>query len=288
VAEEDDYRFARLAVDKAKLCPAAASHHNPAPRVGIALVKDGAVLGWAAKGHGGQYVIGGVMQDFQALPREHAEEALLAKLASTDLTGAATYVTLEPCTQRKTGTSCADLLIARGITVVHIGNCDPNPDVGALAWKSFLGSGITVKDFAGDLRNEARRDNAHFFAKFHWSMKETGSGSFDYEANGGERILGKPGAEFRTRWSDRGNGSIYALDYEYNVCLAKHCTEFDHVDDPGRWMEDTHYTKPVNEGEIVIFRNKHGYALVKVLAVRTRSSSGNADLHFRYELRYLD
>ena len=288
MAGEDDYRFARLAIDKAKLCPSAASPHNPPPRVAILLAKGDAVLGWAAKGHGGQYTIDGVTQDFEALPREHAEEALLEKLGPIDLTGATAYVTLEPCTRRKTGSSCTDLLIASGITVVHIGNCDPNPDVGALAWKSFFSRGIAVKDFPSDLRNEARRDNADFFAKFHWSRTEIGDGSFDYEANGGERILGNPGNEFRTRWTTRGQGSIYALDYKNNVCLAKHCTSFDQVDDPGRWMENSYYTKPVSEGEIVIFRNEHGYALVKVLSVHTSSSSRNAELHFRYQLRYLD
>jgi hypothetical protein len=51
----------------------------------------------------------------------------------------------------------------------------------------------------------------------------------------GDVILGW---EFRTRWVNRGPGSIHALDYDHNVCLAKICSEFDQVDDPGRWLED--------------------------------------------------
>jgi len=283
---EDSYKFARLAVDKAKLCLVNAASQNPPPRVGIVLEKNGVMLGWAAKGHGGEYVIDGVAHSFEILPQEHAEQALLAKLHFSDLTGASAYVTLEPCAKRNKGVSCAELLVARGIAVVHVGNCDSNPDVGALAWGVFHKHGITVKDFPGDLRNEARRDNAAFFAKFHLSRKEIGSASFDYESNGGQRILGRAGAEFKTRWTNRGLGSIYALDYDHNVCVAKNCFEFDQVDDPGRWLEDSDYTKPVHVGEIVIFRNEHGFALVKVLRATPRVTGSNAELHFAYELRY--
>jgi hypothetical protein len=51
-------------------------------------------------------------------------------------------------------------------------------------------------------------------------------------------------------------------------------------------MEDSHYTKAVSEGEIVIFRNEHGFALVKVLRATPRIEGSNAELHFAYELRY--
>lgn len=282
------YKTARLAVDKAKLCPGNDESHNPPPRVGIVVTKKGgALLGWAAKGFGGEYLEDREFKPFQVTPQDHAEQALLAHLHSYDLTATLAYVTLEPCTKRRKGDSCAELLIAAGIAEVHIGNCDPNPDVGALAWKRFFEAGIVVKDFPGDLRNEARRDNAAFFNKFRWSKKDRGTASFDYEANGGERILGPRGREFKTRWTNRGLGTIYALDYENHVSLAKNCSEFDMVDDPGRWMEDSHYTKPVNEGEIVIFRNSNGFALVKPLRVTPRSEGSNSELKFSYELRYL-
>jgi diaminohydroxyphosphoribosylaminopyrimidine deaminase / 5-amino-6-(5-phosphoribosylamino)uracil reductase len=249
--------------------------------------KDEVLLGWAAKGFGGEYMKDGELKPFQVTPQEHAERALLAQLHSYDLTGASAYVTLEPCTKRRQGNSCAELLIEAGIKEVHIGNCDPNPDVGALAWERFHRVGVVVKDFPGELRNEARRDNAAFFNKFRWSKKERGAASFDYEANGGERILGLSGREFITKWTIRAQGSIHALDYNNNVAVAKNCTKFHEVDDPGRWMEDSHFTKPVNEGEIVIFRNENGFALVKVLRVTPRSGGSNSELKFKYELRYL-
>jgi hypothetical protein len=132
-----------------------------------------------------------------------------------------------------------------------------------------------------------RRVSGRTLRKFERSRKITDGALFDYEANGGLRTLGPAGTEFRTRWTNRGPGSIYALDYDHNVCLAKNCSEFDQVDDPGRWLEDSHYTKPVNEGEIVIFRNERGVALVKVLRVNPRTTTANSNLHVRFELRYV-
>jgi len=100
------------------------------------------------------------------------------------------------------------------------------------------------------------------------------------------RVLGALPEAFTTSWTNRGNGLIYALDYEFSVALAKNCTTFDQVDDPARWFEDCHYTKPVHEGQIVIFRNLNGYALVQVLRVRAKTAESNAEAHFRYQLRY--
>ena len=281
------YYFARMAVDKAKLCPVDATLSNPVPRVAIVLERSGTLLGWAAKGHGGGVLNAeGVETTFEVKPSEHAEKALLEKLPGVNLEGATAHVTLEPCTKRKRGESCANLLIARRISVVHVGNCDPNPDVGALAWKIFHQHGVTVRDFPSDLRNEARRDNAAFFSKFQWSTREKGGGAFDYNADGGKRALGPVGKEFKTSWSNCGNGSIYALDHARNVCVAKNCTEFSEIDDPSRWLEDSHYTKPIKEGEIVIFQNEHGFALIKVIRVATSTHTTNAELQFTYELRY--
>jgi hypothetical protein len=76
------------------------------------------------------------------------------------------------------------------------------------------------------------------------------------------------------------------VDHEFSVALAKNCAMFDQVDDPARWFEDCNYWKPVHEGQIVIFRNQKGYALVQVLKVRTKTAESNAELHFRYQLRY--
>lgn len=88
--------------------------------------------------------------------------------------------------------------------------------------------------------------------------------AFDYEANGGIRVLGPTDRKFPTKWGRRGDGSIYAYDSANNVAIAKNCTAFDQVDDPGRWFEDQNYYKAVDEGQIVVFRNAFGFALVRV------------------------
>ena len=243
------------------------------------------LIGWAAKGYGGE--LGDGATAFSAAGNKHAEQALLEALGPVDLSAATAYVTLEPCTRRRKGPSCSALLINAGIRRVFVANCDPNPDVGALAWRLLHAAGANLLDFPGDLRNEARRDNIAFFAKFTHSQREVGQASFDYTAGDGKRTLGPPGREFPTRWTNRGSGSIYALDYEHNVAVAKHCSFFAEIDDPGRWFEDAHYTKPVLEGEIVVFRNSHGFALVQVLKARPRSVDNNAELKFAYELRYV-
>lgn len=283
---DEEYAFCRLAVDKAKLCPVDPAHANPLPRVAVVIGEGSTLVGWAAKGVGGQTVREGVEENFAASGAGHAEQMLLDKLGPRDLSNATAYVTLEPCTRRRLGVSCAERLIAAGIRRVYVANCDPNPDVGGLAWRLFHQAGVAVLDFPGELRNEARRDNDPFFAKFTHSQRDKGAAAFDYENNGGARTLGPPGREFRTSWTNRGQGSIYALDYEHNVAIAKNCTDFDQIDDPGRWFEDAHYTKPVDVGQIVVFRNAHGFALVKILAATPKTAETNSELRFAYQLRY--
>ncbi|MGO8732822.1 MAG: hypothetical protein ACLQVM_08505 [Terriglobia bacterium] len=283
----DNYELARLAVDKAKLCPDRTGNTNPPPRVAIAIAREGELLGWAAKGVGGEQFEVGKAHPFPIGETDHAEEALLRRLEREGLAGATAFVTLEPCTERRRGESCAEQLVSRGIREVHVGNCDPNPDIAALAWRMFFKHGVRVKDFPAELRNEARRDNAAFFDKFVVSSQHSGAAAFDYSQNGGRRILGDEGREFATHWTERGEGSIYALDYQHNVCIAKNCSSFSEVDDPGRWFEDSHYTKPVSAEEIVIFRNEFGFALIQVVSVRKMAPGGNAELKFKYVLRYL-
>ncbi|CAA2108218.1 hypothetical protein [Variovorax paradoxus] len=290
--EDVHYQFSRLAVDKAKLCLSRIAVTNPPPRVGVVLARDSQLLGWYAKSFGGQFFDGDAMVNFEAKPSAHAEQALLEKLDGLDLRGVVAYVTLEPCTKKRgDGLCCADLLVQAGISRVYIGNCDPNPDVGGLAWRTFHAAGIEVCDFPPELRNEARRDNDPFFRKFHFSVRESGEASFDYESNNHTRTLGPSGREFETKWFECGDGSIHGLDYRFNVAIAKNCTSFEQIDDPARWFEDSYYTKTAREGQIIIFRNEMGYALIQIIRVikkRTGLIANNAELRFRYQLRYSD
>ena len=278
------YTHSRTAVDKAKLCPIDTTRPNPPPRVAIVLADGERMIGWAAKGHGGEVVVNAKSRVFDVTPAEHAEEALLRELADTELSNATAYITLEPCTSRNKGRPCVDLLIARGIRTVFVGNSDPHPDINKGAWRSFLPAGVRVLDFAPELRNEARRDNAAFFDKFTTSFTLSGSGSFDYTQ--GDRMLGEPGRQFRTHWSKRGEGSIAAYGDNDSVCVAVGCKKFSDIDDPGRWFEDSAYAKHVDAGQIVIFKRSYGYALVLVRSVRYGRNGEIPRLDFAYEIRY--
>lgn len=68
----------------------------------------------------------------------HAEQVALQKAsaAGKDLAGASLYTTLEPCANSRTSrVSCSQLIADAGITTVHIGQYDPNPQVNRLGWK---------------------------------------------------------------------------------------------------------------------------------------------------------
>jgi pyrimidine deaminase RibD-like protein len=279
------YRHCRTAVDHAKLCPVDLNSANPAPRVGIVVAIGEQVLGWAAKGYGGEILLPEAHpRAFAARANEHAEEALLRQLGEAELANAVAYVTLEPCCIRNSGKPCVDLLLERGIKTIFIGNCDPHPDISANAWRVLLPAGVQILDFAPELRNEARRDNAWFFDKFAVSTAESGAGAFDFTRE--DRILGQPGRQFRTHWSRRGDDTIWAYGDRDNVCIAKGCRTFDDVDDPGRWFEDSDRAKSVDAGEVVIFKRSYGYALVLVRSVRYGYAGENPKLSFAYQLRY--
>lgn len=285
--EHYDYLHARLAVDKAKLCPVNEHGSNPRPRVAIVIASKDAVLGWCAKGYGGEIYTSGTTTTFTAKNSDHAEQLLLSQLMDMDLSAASAYVTLEPCTERKGKIPCcADLIVRSGLKRIFIGNCDPNPSVGALAWQVFFKHDIAIFDFPPELRNEARRDNNFFFRKFTYCIGPEGQASFDYLANGGSRTISTPQGAFVTKWTNRADKTIYAVDHVNNVAVAKNCTEFSQIDDPSKWFEDSHYTKAVDENQIVIFRTTNSYALIKIINVRKKTKDHNAELKFEYQVRH--
>jgi pyrimidine deaminase RibD-like protein len=244
-------------------------------------------IGWAAKGYGGQFFDGEKFVTFKSEPGTHAEESLLTYLENENLDDAAAYVTLEPCTQRGKGTPCASRLISHGIKTVFIGNSDPHPAMSGTAWKEFHEANVKVRDFPADLRDEIRRDNLDFLRKFVYSPQETGGAEFNYMLNNGVRVLGPDGKQFNTKWSRCNSGSVYAYDHKFDVCIAKNCKHFDQIDDPSRWFEDKDYAKNVEVGQIVIYRNEHGYALIKIVKATYPDDNGNAILKFKYQLRYI-
>ena len=117
------------------------------PAVGCVIVKDGVVIAEAATGAGG---------------RPHAEEQAVAL---ADARGASAYVTLEPCAQRSAGgVSCTDHLLQAGVSRVVIAADDPHPLAAGAGPKTLEAAGIEV--VRGVLEDEARAQNAIFFARF--------------------------------------------------------------------------------------------------------------------------
>jgi diaminohydroxyphosphoribosylaminopyrimidine deaminase/5-amino-6-(5-phosphoribosylamino)uracil reductase len=248
--------------------------HAVAPRVGAVLVRANEVLAESYRGATG----GG----------DHAEYGLLRDLDGEDLAGTTLYTTLEPCTRRNhPKVPCAQRIIECGLTTVVIGMYDPNPEVYRVGWRKLRDAGIRLFDFTPALRAEVETDNAAFIAQFRSAVGERGEAVFDYTQHGGNfDIVGASGEPFHTRWDQKGKSSIYALDYDNHVALARYAKQFDEIDDPGA-LDFGDYVTGVSEGEIVVFRNAGGYALVQVLNVEAgpRRGADHTSLRIAYELR---
>jgi diaminohydroxyphosphoribosylaminopyrimidine deaminase / 5-amino-6-(5-phosphoribosylamino)uracil reductase len=97
-------------------------------------------------------------------PRDHAEEAALAKLAGRALPGATIYSSLEPCLRRLSRSrSCCALITAAGIQRVVLAWREPPLFVpgGGAAW--LEDRGVTVTEIP-ELGPAARAVNAHLLA----------------------------------------------------------------------------------------------------------------------------
>jgi diaminohydroxyphosphoribosylaminopyrimidine deaminase/5-amino-6-(5-phosphoribosylamino)uracil reductase len=227
------------------------------PRVGAVLVKDDRLLGEAFRG--------------EVDAGDHAEFVLLdKKLADADLANATVYTTLEPCTERSEGKKpCADRLIERQVGTVFIGMYDPDPRVAGKGWERLRSADIKLRDFTEELRREVQELNRPFVDAYQIGRAPTGSRSFDFTQNDGRFTIVDPvsGAQFETKWSRRSDHAVYGYGAPGSIALAKYKRSFDELDDPGS-EEFASHAVPANEGEIVVFRNAAGYALVMIDEVR--------------------
>jgi diaminohydroxyphosphoribosylaminopyrimidine deaminase/5-amino-6-(5-phosphoribosylamino)uracil reductase len=119
----------------------------PNPAVGCVLVKDGELIAEGATADGGA---------------PHAEEQALSR-AGAGARGADAFVTLEPCRERSRGeTSCADRLLAAGLTRVVYACADPHPR-GEGGARRLEDAGMQVARGVGQA--EAAALNAGFFKR---------------------------------------------------------------------------------------------------------------------------
>ncbi len=124
---------------------------EPNPRVGCVIVSpDGRVLG---EGH------------TQTAGEAHAEIMALrdAQAKGHAVTGAAAYVTLEPCSHHGRTGPCCDALAGAGIGKVVAALPDPNPLVGGQGFARLRAAGIEVD--VGPGAAESRELNIGFFSR---------------------------------------------------------------------------------------------------------------------------
>jgi diaminohydroxyphosphoribosylaminopyrimidine deaminase/5-amino-6-(5-phosphoribosylamino)uracil reductase len=153
---------------------------SPNPMVGAVIVKDGRVIG-----RGYHHYFGG----------DHAEVDAL-KNGREDVSGAAMYVTLEPCAHYGKTPPCADAIIARKIGKVVIGMVDPDPRVGGRGIEKLKRAGIET--VTGVLEAECRALNEAYvrhrstglpFVTVKWAQTLDGRIA---TAAGGSRWLSSP------------------------------------------------------------------------------------------------
>jgi 5-amino-6-(5-phosphoribosylamino)uracil reductase len=96
-------------------------------------------------------------------PLNHAEEEAIAKAlaAGADLRGATMYSTIEPCTGRKSKSqSCADLIIAHGMSRVVIALREPDRFCRCEGVRRLTDAGIEVTEIAA-FAPDVIRINSH-------------------------------------------------------------------------------------------------------------------------------
>ncbi|MEC9485628.1 MAG: bifunctional diaminohydroxyphosphoribosylaminopyrimidine deaminase/5-amino-6-(5-phosphoribosylamino)uracil reductase RibD [Candidatus Izemoplasma sp.] len=118
-------KFMKRALDLAKK---GYPHVYPNPLVGAVIVKDGVIIG---EGYHHKY------------GEDHAEIDAL-KNATSDVSGATAYVTLEPCSHFGKTPPCANALVQAGISKVVIGMKDPNPLVAGNGIQLLKDAGVDV------------------------------------------------------------------------------------------------------------------------------------------------
>lgn len=225
----------------------------------------------------------------------HAEQVALQKAsaAGKDLAGASLYTTLEPCANSRTSrVSCSQLIADAGITTVHIGQYDPNPQVNRLGWKYLRDSGIQLRDFPADLREQVRGIGEDFTQVFTRGTGMSAGAKFDFTTNGGRFTISvddQPDSpSWITRWNNCGASAIYMYGGSPGVvALARYAREFNEIDDPDALDYGSNSPK-IDVGSIGVMRNEHGHVLCKVTALEPTIDYGGSDhvsVTIRWEIR---
>lgn len=229
------------------------------------------------------------------IPKLHAEQVVLqkAKESGVDVRGTSLFTTLEPCANSRTSrVPCAELVAAAGISAVHIGQYDPNPQVYRLGWKHLRDHGVRLRDFPADLREKAYAGSQDFVRLFTSGSGMSSGAKFDFTQNGGRftiRVDEDPAsASWVTRWTNCGASAIYLNGgHPGVVALARYANEFHEIDDPDA-LDYGHHSPKIDVGSIGVMRNAHGHVLCKVLKIEPTvdyGGSGQVSVTIKWEIR---
>src|SRR6266545_1120137 len=174
------------------------------PKVGAVLLKEGKILAEAFRG--------------ELAPGDHAEFTLFERhLRNQDVRGAVLFTTLEPCTNRKLHTPCAEWIIEKGIGCVFIGMLDPNPNIYGQGVARLRAGGVEVEFFSQELRTAILADNVLFIEQYHANPALVGEATFNFTHNNGLYTLGHGQLMFQTRWSNADSSSIHSYTDNTNL-----------------------------------------------------------------------
>ena len=192
----------------------------------------------------------------------------------------------------RTSLECSQLIAEAGISTVHIGQYDPNPQVNRLGWKYLRDSGIRLRDFPSDLREQAREISENFTQVFKRGTGMSAGAKFDFTTNGGQFTISvddQPDSpSWITRWSNCGASAIYMIGGVPGiVALARYAREFNEIDDPDA-LDYGHHCPRIDVGSIGVMRNEHGHVLCKVIALEPTvdyGGRGHVSVTIRWEIR---
>ena len=139
---EQKRTYMELAIELAKKGIGAV---NPNPLVGAVIVKEDRIIG---QGYHARY------GDL------HAERSAFANLTE-DATGAAMYVTLEPCCHFGKQPPCTQAIVEHGIRKVYVGSDDPNEKVAGKGIEYLRAHGVEVETHV--MKEACDAINAIFF-----------------------------------------------------------------------------------------------------------------------------
>ena len=117
-----------------------------------------------------------------------------------------------------------------------------------------------------------------------------GEAVFDYSNHNGLYVIGRGSLQFETKWAKADNRSIHVVNYPPSIngiaLGRREWTTIDQVVDAQRLDYTSHARTPCL-GQIVIFRNVHGfYAAAHLLKVKDDSRGDKSDeLRFQYAIQ---